>query len=149
MEQAIYKLLTLNRNAAISVYNLLLKVKGLKCTIWLPGFENQPVQQYEPGEQRSIFGLEGLVDYENYPSTCKVLLLFNIFQNGYIGTNEFDTFKTDTYCLTLFNDYLPLQTLIKVNLYGKYMYFKVDDHQGLTPSVCDQLFIKNILVPAT
>lgn len=149
MEQAIYKLLTLNRNAAISVYNMLLKIKGLKCTIWLPDIQNQPVQGYEPGQQHSIFGLEGLVDYDQNPGTETTLLLFNVFQNGYIGTDEFDTFKSDIFCLTLFNNYLPLQTLIKVNFYGKYMYFKVDDHQGLTPSVTDQLFIKNLLVPAT
>ena len=44
---------------------------------------------------------------------------------------------------------LPLQTLIEINFYGKRMYYKVDDHRNLTPTVTEQLFVKNILVPAT
>lgn len=149
MEQAIYKLLTLNKNAATSVYNMLKKVKGLKCVIRKPAFITQPVSQYDPGSHHSIFGLEDLADYEEYEKYEDVLLIFNIFQNGYAGNEEFDSFTSDTYCLTLNKDKLPLQTLIEVNFYGRKMFYKVDEQQNLSPSVTEQLFIKHILVPAT
>lgn len=149
MEQAVYKLLTLNKNAANSVFNVLKKVKGLKCVIRKPAMYAQPVKQYDAGTHHSIFGLEDLTDYEEWESYEDTLLLFNVFQGGYAGGEEFDSFTTDTYCLTHLKDKLPLQTLIEVNFYGRKMFYKVDDHQNLSPSVTEQLFIKHTLVPAT
>ena len=149
MEQAVYKLLTLNKNAATSVFNMLKKIKGLQCKIYLPSIDNQPVNQYETGRNRSIFGLEALVDYETEEYYDDKLLIFNIFQEGYMGDDEFDSFTSNAFCLTTMKDKLPLQTLIEVNFYGRKVFYKVDDHRNLTPSVTEQLFIKNILVPAT
>jgi hypothetical protein len=149
MEQAIYKLLTLNKNAANSVFNMLKKVKGLKCIIRKPAMYAQPVKQYDAGTHHSIFGLEDLTDYEEFEKYEDVLLIFNVFQTGYAGNEEFDSFTSDTYCLTLLKDKLPLQTLIEVNFYGRKMYYKVDEHQNLSPTVTEQLFIKHVLVPAT
>jgi hypothetical protein len=100
-------------------------------------------------EPHTIFGLEDLTDYEDWESYEDTLLLFNIFQEGYVGMDEFDTFVSNAYCLTTMQEKLPLQTLIEVNVYGRRMYFKVDDHRNLTASVTEQLFVKNILVPAT
>ena len=149
MEQALYKLLTLNKNAATSVFELLKKVKGLKCIVRKPALDTQPVKQYEVGQNHSIFGLEDLTDYEDWESYTDTLLLFNLFQEGYPGEEEFDTFTSNAFCLTTFKEKLPLQTIIEVNFYGRKMFYKVDDHRNLTPSVVEQLFIKNILVPAT
>lgn len=149
MEQAIYKLLTLNKNAATSVFNMLKKLKGLQCKVYLPSIDNQPVQQYEAGRKRSIFGLEALADYEQEECYPDKLLIFNIFQEGYMGDDEFDSFTSNAFCLTTMAEKLPLQTLIEVNFYGRKVFYKVDDHKNLTPSVTEQLFIKNILVPAT
>lgn len=149
MEQAVYKLLTLNKNAATSVYEMLKRLKGLECIIRKPAINTQPVSQYQPGQNHTIFGLEDLTDYEDWESYEDTLLLFNIFQEGYVGMDEFDTFVSNAYCLTTMQEKLPLQTLIEVNVYGRRMYFKVDDHRNLTASVTEQLFVKNILVPAT
>ncbi len=149
MEQAVYKLLTLNKNAATSVFNMLKKIKGLQCKIYLPSIDNQPVNQYETGRNRSIFGLEALADYEAEEYYEDKLLIFNIFQEGYMGDDEFDSFTSNAFCLTTLKDRLPLQTLIEVNFYGRKVFYKVDDHRNLTASVTEQLFIKNILVPAT
>ena len=66
-----------------------------------------------------------------------------------MGDNDFDSFNTEAYCLTRADETLPLATIIEIDFYGRKMYFKVDDHRNLTPSVTEQLFIKNILVPAT
>jgi hypothetical protein len=149
LEQAVYKLLTLNKNAATSVYNMLKKLKGLKCIIRKPAMHTQPVDQYQPGSNRTIFGLEDLTDYEEWESYEDTLLLFNIFQEGYVANDEFDTFTSNAYCLTTMQEKLPQQTLIEVNFYGRRMYYKVDEHRNLTASVTEQLFVKNILVPAT
>lgn len=149
MEQAVYRLLTLNKNAANSVFNMLKKIKGLQCKIYLPSIDNQPVNQYEAGRNRSIFGLEALADYEPEEYYEDKLLIFNIFQEGYMGDEDFDSFTSNAFCLTTMKDRLPLQTLIEVNFYGRKVFYKVDDHRNLTPSVTEQLFIKNILVPAT
>lgn len=149
MEESIYKLLMLNKNAATAAFNLLKKIKGLNCIVRKPALDTQPVQQYETGRNRSIFGLEDLTDYENWESYSDRLLIFNIFQEGYSGGDDFDTFTSNAFCLTTFNEMLPLQTILEVNFYGRKMFYKVDDHRNLTPSVVEQLFIKNILVPAT
>ena len=92
---------------------------------------------------------EDLSDYEDWESYEDTLLLFNIFQEGYVGMDEFDTFNPNAFCLTTMSEKLPLQTLIEVNFYGRRMYYKVDEHRSLTGSVTEQLFVKNILVPAT
>lgn len=149
MEQAVYRLLTLNKNAATSTFNMLKKLKGLSCIVRKPALQTQPVKQYETGANHSIFGLEDLTDYENWESYEDKLLIFNIFQEGYAGGDDFDTFTSNTFCLTTNEEKLPLQTIIEINFYGRKMFYKVDDHKNLTPSVVEQLFIKNILVPAT
>ena len=61
---------------------------------------------------------------------------------------DFDTF-IDAYALTLWEDKIPQQSLIEVQFCGRSMSFKVDTHRNLMPSTCEQLFIKNMLVPAT
>ena len=149
MEQAVYRLLTLNKNAAMSAYRMLKRIKGLKCRVFKPQVDYEPRRQYEPGRNGSIFGLEGRTDYDDNESYEDTLLIFNVFQEGYAGYDEFDTFTTNTFCLTTADERLPLQTEIEVNFYGKKMWFKVDDHKTLSPSVVEQLFIKNVLVPAT
>ena len=63
--------------------------------------------------------------------------------------NDYDTFDTDAFALTLYEEKLPISTIVEVNFYGRHMNFKVDEHRSLVPSVSEQLFIKNILVPAT
>lgn len=90
-----------------------------------------------------------MADYEPEEYYEDKLLIFNIFQEGYMGDDEFDSFTSNAFCLTTMKDRLPLQTLIEVNFYGRKVFYKVDDHRNLTPSVTEQLFIKNILVPAT
>ncbi len=150
MEQAVYKLLTLNRNSMISAFQKLKKLKGLSCIIYPPDMDNQPYnQQYEEGRRMSIFGLEDLADYEIKEQYSDKLLIFNLFQEGFAGQDEFDAFSSTAYCLSLAQDRLPLQTLIEINFYGRKMFMKVDDHKGLCPSVTDQLLIKNTLVAAT
>ena len=145
---AVYKLLTLNKNAADSVFERLKKIKGLRCIVREPAPETQPFKQFEPGQFGSIFGWEDKIEHDEkgYKTT---LLFFNIFKEGFVGSDEFDTFQTDTYCLTRYKDKLPLGTHIEVDFYGRKMYYKVDDHKNLTPHMTEQLFVKNILVPAT
>lgn len=133
----------------MSAFNLLKRVKGLKCVVYKPRVDTQPYRQYEQGRNGTIFGLEDLTDYDEYESYEDTLLIFNVFQEGYAGYDEFDTFTSNTFCLTTAGERLPLQTIIKINFYGKKMWFKVDDHMTLSPSVVEQLFIKNVLVPAT
>ena len=146
---SIYRLLTLNKNAANSAFERLKRIKGLKCVITLPIRSAQPYKQYEPGQFGSIFGEEDKLEHDNEESYVDTLLLFNLFKEGYSGTGEFDAFNSEAYCLTREKDRLPKGTDIEVNFYGRKMYFKVDDHKNLTPTVTEQLFVKNILVPAT
>lgn len=149
MDNAIYKMLMYNKNAVTSTFEKLKNLKGLNCIVTKPVENYQPYGQYEEGRKGSIFGLEDLVELDHEQSYPDKLLLFNLFQEGSIGYDDFDTFTDNTYCLTLYQDRLPLQTLIEVDLYGRKMFFKVDDHRNVSPSVVDQLLIKNILVPAT
>lgn len=146
---AIYKLLTLNKNTADAVYERLLGLKGLECVIHPPREDYQPFQQHEPGSLGSIFGLEDKVEHDVVDSYPKKLLVFNLFREGYSGENEYDSFIPDAYCLTRFSEKLALATEIEIDFYGRKMFFKVDDHKNLTPSATEQLFIKNMLVPAT
>lgn len=149
MEQAIYKLLTLNKNAASAMFEALKRVKGLKCKVYLPSPANQPVEHYEEGRNRNIFGLEAPADYDEAECYEDKLLIFNLFQETYAGDDGYDAFTSNTFCLTQTKQKLPLQTLIEINFFGKKLYYKVDDHKTLTPTVVDQLFVKNVLVPAT
>ena len=147
--QSIYRLLTLNKNAAISTYNRLLRIKGLDCIVRPPVREVQPFRQYEPGQFGSIFGLEDKVEHSTDDAYPKRLLIFNLMREGYAGGNDFDTFNTEAFCLTKANEILPKGTDIEIDFYGRKMWMKVDDHKNLTPHITEQLFIKNILVPAT
>lgn len=147
--QSIYRLLTLNKNAANSVFERLKRIKGLKCIVRPPMPDVQPFRQYETGKLGSIFGWEDKIEHETEESYEDTLLIFNAFREGYMGDNDFDSFNSDAFCLTRAKETLPLSTILEVDFYGRKMYFKVDDHRNLTPSVTEQLFIKNMLVPAT
>ena len=138
MEQAIYRMLTLNRNATISTFNRLLRVKGLKCTIIRPQNDVMPYRQYEEGRRGSIFGMEDLVEYEETEIDYDRLLIYNLFKEGYAGSNDYDSFvSNDTFALTLAENKLPISTLIEVNFFGKYFNLKVDDHKSLFPGVVE------------
>lgn len=132
----IYKLLNANRNTSIALYNKLLDLKGIECTV------------QKPVKQDSIFGLEDVVQYDELVKEKKKLLVYGIFQESEIGDTEFDTF-IDSYVLTLWEDKLPQQTLVIVEFCNRKMSFKVDTHRNISPHNCEQLFIKNMLVPAT
>ena len=149
MEESVYRLLTLNRNAALEVYDYLKTVKGFNCTVRIPHDDSLPFRQYEEGTNRSIFGLEDLTDYDEDKTYTATLLIFNMFEEGSAGYDEFDTFTPNTFCLTTLEERLPLQAQIEINIYGRRMYFKVDDHKTLSPDIVEQLFVKNMLVPAT
>lgn len=149
MEQAVYKLLTLNKNAAMSAFKFLRRIKGLKCVVRKPAIDYQPYRQHEIGRRGSIFGQEDLVEYEQWETYNDKLLIFNLFKEGYAGWEEYDTFGSDIFCLTPVEEKLPLQTEIEVDFYGKTMTYRVDEHMNLSPTVVDQLFIKHKLVPAT
>ena len=144
----IYKLLTVNKNAANSVFERSKRIKGLKCIVREPLPDMQPFKQYESDHFGSIFGMEDKVeiDEKGYPAT---LLMFNLFKEGYVGDTDFDSFNTEAFCLTRYQDKLPIGTNIEVDFYGRKLYFKVDDHKNFSPHVTEQLFIKNMLVPAT
>lgn len=147
--QAVYKLLTLNKNAADSIYERLLRLKGMECIVRKPVKDAQPFRQHEVGKYGSIFGWEDKIEHDPDEARPTKLLMFNLFKEGYAGGNDFDSFGGDSFVLTRAKETLPLGTIIEVNFYGPKMYFKVDDHRNLTPTVVEQLFIKNILVPAT
>lgn len=146
---AVYKLLTLNKNAANSAYERLRKLKGLKCRVFPRSLDSEPYRQYEEGRMGSIFGDEDKVEHDPEESYETKLLLFNIFREGYSGINDFDAFNTEAFCLTREDERMAKGTEIEVDFYGRKLYFKVDDHKNLTPSVVEQLFVKHILVPAT
>lgn len=135
---AIYKFLTLNRNASISTFNKLVRLKGFECKVILPQEDGQ-----------SIFGLEDLVllDFEN--AQTMQLLVFNVTQEDFVGMEGYDAFMDGCFVLTRYEDRFPLQTIIQVNFYGRLLTYKVDDHKNLTPHITEQLFIKNMLVAAT
>lgn len=136
MESTIYNLMLKNRNASIKAFKVAKETKGLWCVI------------KEPVDTPSIFGLEDVADYDELKVRREKLLLYGIFQEGEQGMQEYDTF-IDAYALTLWEDRLPQQTLIEVQFCNRTMTFKVDTHRNVTPSTCKQLFIKNMLVPAT
>lgn len=137
--QSIYKLLSVNKKAAHAIYRALLRVKGVECIV------NEPITK------GSIFGLEDLVSYDEQAMKVKQLLVFNIFQEGFTGSGEFDPFysQNQTFILTPFEEQLPLQTRVSIDFLGKRLTMKVDDHTSLTPDVAEPLFVKNILVAAT
>lgn len=149
MEQAIYRMLTYSKNAAISTFNKLRRIKGLSCIITKPQDDVLPYSQYQQDRRGSIFGMEDLVEYDEVEGYPEKLLIFNLFKEGYNGMNDYDSFDTEAFALTLYEEKLPISTLVEVNFYGRHMNFKVDEHRSLVPSVSEQLFIKNILVPAT
>ena len=136
-QDTIYNLLNRNRKASLACFKVLEKMKGLWCLV------------KTPISQGSIFGKEDRVDYDEFVTKKKKLLLFGIFTEGTMGAEEYDTFIEGAYALTTYEDKLELQTIIEVNFCGRYMTFKVDDHKNLLPTTCEQLFIKNLLVPAT
>lgn len=137
MSNTLYNMLQANRIISIKVFEKLVELKGLQCVI------------KEPVTQGSIFGKEDLVDYDEFVKKERKLLLFGIFTESSMGGIEYDTFMDNCFALTLYKDRIPLQSIIEVNFCGRYMSFKVDDHKNLYPTLCEQTFIKNLLVPAT
>ena len=135
----IYNLLKTNKRISLAAYNRLCKLKGLWCRI------EEPIQDSNP----SIFGLEDVAIYDKSTSYKKKLLIIGLFQEGSQGMQDFDTFVEGVYILTPYKFRLPLQTQVEVNFCNRKMTFKVDDHRNLMPDICEQFFIKNILVPAT
>ena len=135
----IYNLLKINKRISLAAYNRLCKLKGLWCRI------EEPIQDSNP----SIFGLEDVAIYDKSTSYKKKLLIIGLFQEGSQGMQDFDTFVEGVYILTPYKFRLPLQTQVEVNFCNRKMTFKVDDHRNLMPDICEQFFIKNILVPAT
>jgi hypothetical protein len=135
-ERGIHRALEAYKRTSISAYKKLVKLKGMDCLI-------RP-----PVGEKSIFGLEDLVDYDESATYPKRLLLFNIFQESSMGMMEYDAF-IECYALTLLHEKLELQTLIDVDFMGRQMSFKVDDHKNIVPAIHGQMFIKNMLVPAT
>ena len=135
----IYNLLKINKRISLAAYNRLCKLKGLWCRI------EEPIQDSNP----SIFGLEDVAIYDKSTSYKKKLLIIGLFQEGSQGMQDFDTFVEGVYILTPYKSKLPLQTQVEVNFCNRKMTFKVDDHRNLMPDICEQFFIKNILVPAT
>ena len=88
---AIYKLLTLNRNACISTFNKLRRLKGFDCKVILPQEENQ-----------TIFGLEDLVplDFDNAQDMVdrEVLVMIEgkvADENAYVGRTYRDAPNVD------------------------------------------------------
>jgi hypothetical protein len=132
--EPIYKILQKNRNASLSVFKRLVKIKGITCRIFIPT------------NGGSIFGLEDLVNYNAVPDEEKKLLFFNLFQESFIGDYNFDPFVADVFFLTTFDDKYPLQTKIVLDFMGRELSFKIDDHKSLTPHIQEQLFIKNQVV---
>ena len=137
--EPIYKLLVRNRNTALRVFKRLRKIKGISCDIYIP-ISND-----------SIFGLEdSLIDYDGVPEKVdEKLLIFNLFQEDFIGRDEFDPFIADTFVLTPYNERLPLDTKIVIKFMGREITMKVDDHKNLVPHIKEQLFVKNVLVAMT
>ena len=140
-KDAVYKLLNLHKATSTTTFHKLRKLKGLDCFIH-PPVTNGGVTE------GSIFGLEDLVEYEDEDIYPEKVLIFNLFQEGTLGMDQYDTFN-ECYALTLYDEKYSLQTLIEVDFYGRTMTFKVDDHRNITPTIGEQLFVKNILVPAT
>lgn len=136
VSNSLYNIMKMNRKAALSAYQRLKSLKGLWCDI------------YRPTTNGSIFGLEDLVEYDEMVKERDKLLLVNLFQETEQGMEGYDTF-IDAHIITSWDDKLPLQTLVRVDFCGRSMSFKVDHHRNVTPSVCEQLFVKNMLVAAT
>lgn len=133
----IYNLLKANKKISIASFDRLRKLKGLWCYV------------KSPVTSGTIFGKEDLVEYDDSLTKKVKLLIFGLFQESSQGMYDYDTFIEGCYILTKYTDRLPLQTLVEVDFCNRKMVFKVDDHKNLVPSLCEQLFIKNILVPAT
>lgn len=136
MKDSIYKLLQVNKNTSLAAYERLRKLKGFDCTVKIPTSEG------------SIFGLEDLTEYDESNTHRDKLLFFNLFQEASQGYDGYDSF-IEAYALTTFKERLPLQTIVEVEFFGRTMAFKVDDHKNVSPSIHEQLFVKNILVAAT
>ena len=141
MQNSILHALTLNRKVALSCYKYLLRTKGMVCHLHFPAEET-----------RTIFGWEDIVAHEETDcpcGVCKRLLCYNIFQETEIGGEDYSAFMNDAYILTEYDNALPIQTLVDIEFFGNVLSFKVDSHQNYIPHIKEQLFIKNMLVPAT
>lgn len=98
----------------------------------------------------SVFGIEdSLITYdEEHPTTGKYLI-YNLFQEGMLGFEDFDAFIQNPYLLTLYEEKLDLKSRITVNFYGREFKFVVDEIKSPTPHIENQLFAAHILVAAT
>ena len=132
----LYNFLAVNNKYAVSAYKVQRRIKGLYCKI------------YKPAKATSIFGQNGLVEYEEDYIEEK-FLVFNLFQESESGGLDFAPFLTDPYILTLYEEKLPLRAKVEVDFYGRKYFFTVDTHRSFTPHVEQQLFIGNMLVALT
>lgn len=134
---ALTNFLKVNRKLAIAAYKIQRNIKGLDCTIW------------KPYETKTIYGIEdSLIEYEKACSQGKYLV-YNLFQEGLIGCEDFDAFITNPYILTLWDEQLELKSKISIDFDGRVFSFVIDDRKSPTPHLKEQLFVAHILVPAT
>ena len=134
----LYDFLNVNRKLAVAAYKIQRNIKGLNCII------EKPIQM------NSVFGMEdSLITYdEENPITGKYLV-FNLFQEGMLGFEDFDAFIQNPYLLTLYEEKLDLKSRITVNFRGRDFKFVVDEIKSPTPHIENQLFSAHILVAAT
>ena len=132
----LYNFLKVNKKLSLAAYEIQKNIKGLDCKV------------YAPKDNNSIFGLEdSLIEYEE-PREDK-FLIYNLFQEGFEGSENFDAFIDDVYILAPPDDRLSLKTKIEVSFYDTTFYFIIDDIKSKTPQISNPLFLKYILVPAT
>lgn len=134
---ALTNFLKVNKTLAIASYKIQRNIKGLDCTI------------RKPYATKTIYGIEdSLIEYEDSCTTGKYLI-YNLFQEGLIGCEDFDAFILNPYILTLWDEQLELKSKVEVDFGGRVFNFVIDDRKSPTPHVKEQLFVAHILVPAT
>lgn len=129
--------LKVNKKLAVAAYNIQRNIKGLDCRI------------FKPYETKTIYGIEdSIIEYESFCSKGKYLV-YNLFQEGLIGCEDFDSFITNPYLLTLWDEQLELKSKVIIDFCGREFVFIIDDRKSPTPHIKDQLFVAHTLVPAT
>ena len=134
----LYDFLNVNRKLAVAAYKIQRNIKGLNCII------EKPIQM------NSVFGMEdSLITYDEENPVTGKYLVFNLFQEGMLGFEDFDAFIQNPYLLTLYEEKLDLKSRITVNFRGRDFKFVVDEIKSPTPHIENQLFSAHILVAAT
>lgn len=129
--------LTVNKKLATSAYKIQRNIKGLNCKIW------------KPFKTETIYGMEdSLIQYDNCPTTGKYLV-YNLFQEGLLGCEDFDAFIVNPYILTLWEERLDIKSRVEIDFQGRTFNFVIDDRKSPTPHIETQLFVAHILVAST